>query len=149
MSWFRRTVRGARRSDERGAAAVEFAIIMPLLAVLLMGIIEYGYFFYVLQASNSAARETARQLSVGNCQGSTGSTLNAETFAESQASIPLTLTYGTPSNQDNTLPGVGETLEVRVTANAEILNFIPVPNGGVITRSVQTYVEDDTAGTCP
>ena len=118
---------------------------MPLLAALLLGMIEYGYFFYVAQSANSAARETARQLSVGNCQASGA----AQNFAQSTSGINLTLTYGSPGNLNDTLPGVGETLQVQVTTDAKIIGYVPLPNGGSITRSVDTYVENTTSQGCP
>jgi hypothetical protein len=146
MTWFHRTARGARRrSDERGASAVEFAIIMPVLAYLLLGIIEYGYFFFAAQAASSGAREAARQLSVGNCTGSG----EAQTYAQSQSFIGMTLQYGAPGNLDDTLPAVGQVLEVQVQADGKIVGFVPLPNNGAITQDVQAYVEDTTQGTCP
>lgn len=53
----------ARRS-ERGAAAVEFAIIASFLFVVLFGIIEFGRMFSELEVLNSAAREGARAAAV-------------------------------------------------------------------------------------
>lgn len=48
----------ARR--ERGASAVEFAIIFPLLFLIIAGIIDFGrYFFTQIQITN-AAREGVR-----------------------------------------------------------------------------------------
>lgn len=41
------------RSRQRGAAAVEFALVMPLFAAILFGIMEYGWVFY--QQFNVAA----------------------------------------------------------------------------------------------
>ena len=53
-----------RSNPERGAAAVEFAIILPMLMVLLLGIMEFGYAF-VLQASvSSAARVGVRNYAI-------------------------------------------------------------------------------------
>lgn len=49
--------RGARK---RGAALVEFAVVLPLLLVLLFGIIEFGWVFMVRQTLSSAAREGCR-----------------------------------------------------------------------------------------
>ncbi len=49
-----------RRRGERGAAAVEFAIVLPLLFVLLFGIIEFGILFYNYQVITNASREGAR-----------------------------------------------------------------------------------------
>jgi len=48
------------RREERGAAVVEFAVVLPLLLTILFGIIEYGYIFMVRQTLQHAAREGAR-----------------------------------------------------------------------------------------
>ena len=44
----------------RGAAVVEFAVVLPLLLTILFGIIEYGWVFMVRQTLQTAAREGAR-----------------------------------------------------------------------------------------
>lgn len=44
----------------RAAAAVEMAVVMPLLLTLVFGIIEYGWVFTVRQALVNSAREGAR-----------------------------------------------------------------------------------------
>lgn len=54
----------ARRRSDRGAAAVEFAIVVPLLCVLLFGIISYGYMLSFRQAVSQAAAEGARKAAV-------------------------------------------------------------------------------------
>lgn len=48
----------------RGGAAVEMAIVAPLLLTLLFGIIEFGYAFTVRQGLCTAAREGARVASL-------------------------------------------------------------------------------------
>ena len=45
-----------RMRSERGAAAVEFAMIMPLLLVLVLGIAEFGRAFQVQGTLSAAAR---------------------------------------------------------------------------------------------
>lgn len=45
---------------ERGAAAVEFALILPLLVVLVFGIIEFSILFYNKAMITNASREGAR-----------------------------------------------------------------------------------------
>jgi hypothetical protein len=52
------------RSD-RGAAAVEFAIVSLMLLSLLLGIIEFGFIFQAQIAITNAAREGARMATVG------------------------------------------------------------------------------------
>jgi hypothetical protein len=51
------------RRLERGAAAVEAAMILPLFVVLIFGIIEVGSMFLNLSAVRNASREAARQAS--------------------------------------------------------------------------------------
>ncbi len=45
---------------ERGAVAVEFALIFPLLVLILFGIFEFGREYSRLQVFEGAAREGAR-----------------------------------------------------------------------------------------
>lgn len=52
------------KNNERGAAAVEFAIILPLLMTLLLGIIEFGYLFNQQISLTQAAREGAREYAI-------------------------------------------------------------------------------------
>jgi hypothetical protein len=56
----RRKLRG-----EEGAAAVEFALIVSLLFVILFGIMEFGLAFFELQNLRSASREGARSAAIG------------------------------------------------------------------------------------
>ena len=57
----------ARRTGprERGAAAVEMAIILPLLLLVIGGIVDFGRFFFSQVTFANAAREGARAAVVG------------------------------------------------------------------------------------
>jgi len=48
------------RNRQRGAAAVELAIILPFLVVLVFGMIEFGIMFYDKAVLANASREGAR-----------------------------------------------------------------------------------------
>lgn len=50
-----------RRDNQRGAAAIEFAMILPILLTLLLGIIEFGFLFNQQITLTQAAREGARE----------------------------------------------------------------------------------------
>jgi len=145
----------SRRDQQDGAAAVEFALVLIPFITLLMGSIQYGWYFFSAQSASSAARETARMLSVGNCQVSGA----AEGFAQRHANVnSLTLQYGEavadPTNPTgitgaNTLPDVGDVLRVVVRADGMIIGFLPMPHNGAITQVVDARVEDKIAsGTC-
>ncbi len=47
-------------SKQRGAVILEFAIILPLLAVLVIGVTELGTAFFALNTLNKAVRDGAR-----------------------------------------------------------------------------------------
>ena len=50
----------AFRGGEKGAVAVEFALIAPLLIALVFGIISFGYLFGVSHSVQQLAAEAAR-----------------------------------------------------------------------------------------
>ncbi len=53
-------------TDERGAAAVEFALISTVLFMLVFGIIQFGHFYSKFQVFQGAAREGARVAAVAD-----------------------------------------------------------------------------------
>ncbi len=46
---------------EKGASAVEFALVLPVLMLILFGIIEFGFIFYDKAIVTNASREGARR----------------------------------------------------------------------------------------
>lgn len=59
------TSRARRRADgDRGVTAVEFAIILPLLLMLVFGIVEFGRAYQARLTVTHAAREGVRVLAV-------------------------------------------------------------------------------------
>ena len=57
MSFFR---------SERGAVAVEFALVLPILLMILVGIMEFGKAYNTQISLTHTARETARSMVVNN-----------------------------------------------------------------------------------
>ena len=68
-----RGLRRRRRWGSRGAAAVEFALVAPLLLALLFGIVSYGYLLSFRQSLSQAATEGARAAAVAPTAPSTPS----------------------------------------------------------------------------
>lgn len=58
--------RSGRRADEAGQAIVEFALLLPVLMVISMGIVDFGLMFARYNAVNNAAREGARVAATGS-----------------------------------------------------------------------------------
>ena len=53
-----KTKKGMR--GEHGAVAVEFAIILPILLLLVFGIIDFGHAYYMKHVLQNSCREGAR-----------------------------------------------------------------------------------------
>lgn len=66
----RRTGAGRRRrpaswDDERGTAAVEAALIFPVLVLFVTGIVQFGLLFFSQNTMQQVAWEAARRVAVG------------------------------------------------------------------------------------
>lgn len=50
--------------NEKGQAMVEFALVLPLLLIIIAGIIDFGLIFNQKVLANNASREAARYVAV-------------------------------------------------------------------------------------
>ena len=82
-------VRGSASHYERGATAVEFALILPLLLVLLFGLIDFGRMGFVQVSLTAASREGARYSSLYSSGVSDTQSLNnfVQTSAPAAANV--------------------------------------------------------------
>jgi Flp pilus assembly protein TadG len=79
----------SRARGEEGAAAVEFALIVGVLAMLIFGMLQFGVAFFELQNLRAATREGARVGAVGG----TGSDVKKRVASASgQSSLGSSLT---------------------------------------------------------
>lgn len=145
-----------RPDEERGAAAVEFALVLMPLLTIVFGLIQYGWYFYAMQSGTSATSAVVRELSVGDCQNAT----EAKAFVVKRlagASISPETVQITTVYRNNTIgrppmlaPGaVGGEVEVILRFQTADLHFpfIPVPDDGVVTRKAVARVEDTQSST--
>lgn len=56
------------KTPERGAAAVEFALLMPILIMILLGIMEFGRAYNVQMSLTNAAREGVRSVAISSVE---------------------------------------------------------------------------------
>lgn len=52
------------RTCNRGAAAAEFALVLPVMMMMLMGTFEYGIAFFTYSSMQNAARDVGRQVAI-------------------------------------------------------------------------------------
>ncbi len=76
-----------RPRGERGAVAVEFALIVPLLMLLVFGIMEFGYMLNRDTVVSNASRDGARVASLG---GQYTEIMTSITQELAQSGIPTT-----------------------------------------------------------
>lgn len=99
-----------RRRLEDGAAAVEFALVVPLLLLVMLAIIDFGWIFNQQLSLTAAAREGARHMAI-HADDSDAQT-EAEARAEVVAGVPVTITYEATCSEDAT----DDVVTMRVTA---------------------------------
>jgi len=107
-----------RRLEERGAALVEFALVLPLLLIILFGIIQFGIAFNRAQAVEAAAREGGRLASLSvTTQGDITTRVN-----EALAGIPLqgAVTVTVSPGGQPCFGRQGESVAVQVTTPHDI-----------------------------
>jgi Flp pilus assembly protein TadG len=118
-----------RRWRDRGAAAVEFALVVPLLILLIFGSIEFGLYVQSLTMTENAAREGVRLASLIGSSGITAAEVKTQVKAAainalgsvgiSNQNVQVTCTKPDASSCDLTLGGpdsAGSTVTVTVTA---------------------------------
>lgn len=65
-AWHRVSERPGSSATDRGAAAVEFALVAVLLLTLVFGIFEFGRMWLLQSSLSAAARDAARTMAVKN-----------------------------------------------------------------------------------
>ena len=117
-----------QKDSERGAAAVEFAILLPVLLLVLIGIMEFGRAYNVQITASNAAREGARYAAVHYADTSGFTLGKAITVVRNAAptlpvSTAINVTYSAGSSC-----GEGKTVKVTVLPPRKWLTgFLPFP----------------------
>ena len=157
--------RTKKRLEQRAQAIVEFALVLPILMALLVGILEVGRLIYIYAAVNNASREAARYgsaigldesgyLKYQYCKGISDRAKRSAFFTP----LTITITYDhgpntssfrtcTP-NSDGVDTGVavnsGTTLDrvlVEVSANySPMVSLVPIEPRTITSKSARTIV---------
>ena len=90
----------ARRSED-GAALAEFALVLPVLMVLVVGTIEAGLLFQLKNSMTFNTRSVTRDIALGNLSGLEGSTL-LQSRLQQYANLAYQITIIEPDPDDPT-----------------------------------------------
>jgi len=131
-----------RRED--GAALVEFALILPLLVLLIFGVIEFGLLFYNQQVITNASREGARYGIVSRVPERRSVAEITQVVNDYCSSNMITFGSETPAtavNPHSLTASFGEDLTVTVTFHYDFLvlpGFVGSLIGGTDLRAETT-----------
>lgn len=133
--------------DERGATLVEFALVVPVLLVVTLGILQYGYQFWALETASATAREAARRMAVGTSWDCTRAEAVDRLSGPAVRDVPAP-TYRYSSG--GSTPVVGGMVTVTVSFQSLFVGLLPVPNRGWVSESATSRVENvpDTPLAC-
>jgi len=140
-----RPASSAHRRRDRGAAAVEFALVLPLLLLIVFGIIDFGRALNAQITLTQAAREGVRLAALGYS--------DAVVDARAQAAAPQ-LSGVAVTVAASCLPGAGPAADAQVNVTYSFSFVTPVGAmaglfggsglGGPITLSAQGVMPCET-----
>lgn len=136
--------RGRRLSDDRGAAVVEFALIMPVLLLLVFGTIQYGLYFWAMQGGSDIARSAARMSAVGDPAACATFRARIEEQIDdltgTSGSATINRAY---TKQAGPAVNVGDTVVVEVEFDSFDLNLplLPFIDDGRVTSTAEARVD--------
>lgn len=139
----------ARGSRRRGQSVVEFALLVPVLLALVMGIIEFGWLTKNQLTLSNAAREGARTASLGHTTtdirtrivnaaapldvSANGGSITMLVSSDNGATYPTTLTDSGSENSASS----GKLIKITVSArNNSLTGFFPFLRNRIITVKV-------------
>ncbi|GAA1962924.1 hypothetical protein GCM10009798_23420 [Nocardioides panacihumi] len=145
--------RSVRRRTDHGAAAVEFALLLVPLLIIVFGIIQYGFYFWTMQGGADIARDAARRAAVGDPVVCTDFksyvTGKINGFVGSGKVVTISRRYvqnpliPVASRNSATEIRVNDTVNVAVKFKGYDfhLPFVPFPKDGMVTASAEARVE--------
>ena len=132
-------------------------MLVPLL-IIVFGIIQYGLYFWSMQAGTNATAEAVRRLSVGDCQNNADlknmlkGRLGIATSNPNGVTAVVVYKLDDAGHTTTAAPGVlGGNVDLTVTFDALNMHlpFIPMPDGGSVTRHIYARVENVPAPAAP
>ena len=129
-----------RRTNDEGQAVVEFAVVLPVLLLILFAILQFGVVFNNYIQVTSAAREGARKAATSRTLGVAAAESAATTSAKSAAGSlnPANLTVTFP-NSPTFVQGSDVTVQVTYPYSVSIMGL--VVSSGNLTGSTTMRVE--------
>ncbi len=121
--------RGAQRAHPRAAALLELVIVFPVLMFVMLGVVEFGQYFYIRSCFEAAARDACRAAILETAQTTDPVTKATATLAQANVAFSSSwMTIVDYTNSSSTVTDVttvpfGHTLIVTIQAQ-----YSSIPN---------------------
>lgn len=133
---------GTRHKGERGASLVEFALIMPLLVLLVFGTVEAAWAFANNLDVRHGAREGARLIAVNADPAIAGATQTDRLVNETCDRMDMAGNTTATVEFTRTGSAVGDAATVTVTApHDDLTGFLGAFGGITLSSSVDIRIE--------
>lgn len=132
------------RRNRRGAAVVEFAVVVPVFLTLVFGMIEYGRMVMVQQIITNAAREGARVAILTTA--TTSSVSSTVTTYLSNVSITGATVTVSPNPPTSATAGTGVTVTVSIPYSSVSWMAPIFLSGKTLTASAVMRTEEPASG---
>lgn len=139
------------RKSQRGAAAVEFALVVPVLILLVFGIVDFGIMINSQAVFANASRDAARAGSFSATQAQITAVVNSEVgYLTNDTDVVTTVTCRLPGSAGTPCSGsydagraAGGVVIVTITYNHHWLTpaLIGAPNVSVISKKSEMRIE--------
>jgi len=126
------------RNDERGTAVVEFALVLPVLLMVLFGIFQFGLLFYNYIDLTSAGKDGARVAAVSRAK-TDGVQAIKDAITKSTSAVDdsqLSITVSPPQPWK-----AGDTVTVHITYPYTLSIMGLTLWGGPMTSDAQVRIE--------
>ena len=128
-----------RRTElrKRGQAMVEFALVLPILLIILMGIMEFGLVFHEYLVVTHAAREGARVAVLGGTDAEINATVTSAADSIDRGALTTTIAPGVRVRGQQVTVQVTNTVPLITPLFSAIFPQNPFPVSGTSIMRVE------------
>jgi hypothetical protein len=135
------TKTATRRSfwrERHGVSAVEFAFVLPIVVLLLGGIFQFGFAFFMQGHMSEVAREVSRRVAVGEFTQSEAISFAQSSLINPGVTYDVTVTLPDPSDPNDREMQVDISAPLKEISPIDILGLF---QDGDLTTSVTRRME--------
>jgi Flp pilus assembly protein TadG len=122
--------RGVKKKRNRGQAIVEFALILPIFLLLVLGSMEFGLVFHQYQIVTSASREGARAATLGGTDAEVRAAVNSAASTINSGALTTTISPAARVRGNAVTVTVTNPVTIQTPLIAQLITPNPYPVTG-------------------